>query len=90
MSRITRNGLQLVVDRINTITKSPMQAYVNGIPQEGCFCLDNAYNGYSLHRMQGNSGEQDVLQCGYLKPSELLPIMYAWIRGYNFAKDNIL
>ena len=90
MTRITKANLQAVADRINRMTKSPMQPYVDLVPQAGCFCLDNAYNGYCLHRMQGNSGEADVLQCGYLKPSELLPLMHAWIRGYNFGKEELL
>ena len=43
--RITQSDLQNVVDRINSVTNSPMQPWEDGTAQIGNYHLSGAYGG---------------------------------------------
>lgn len=93
MQRISLNTLKAIVTRINVMTSSPLESYykVDGryIAQVGNYHLSGAYGGYALHRMHNlGGGVSDVFQCGHVPKRELMDKMYAFINGYNAAKDN--
>ena len=84
MNRITEKQLQAVVDRLNRITNSPMQPYVDGKAQPGNYHLSHAYGGVCLHRMVNeNGGVSSPLSTGHITKRELLNLMYAYICGLN-------
>lgn len=56
MNRITIKDLQCMVDRINTVTGSPMQSWTDGKANVGNYHLDWAYGGVALDRMYNTSG----------------------------------
>lgn len=89
--RVTVSQLDAIVNRINTITGSPLEPYATGpdgkaIPQAGNYHLSGAYSGYSLHRMVPSGGASDVLRCGYVSARELRDLMWAFINGLEAAK----
>ena len=61
MNRITVTDLRAVIARLNRETNSPAEPYVMGADgrhraQIGCWHLSQAYGGFALHRMVGESG----------------------------------
>lgn len=92
MKTVTLKTLEAVATRINVMTGNPLESYyrVDGhsIAQIGNYHLSGAYGGYALHRMHNlGGGVSDVFQCGHVPKRELLDRMYAFIAGYNTAKD---
>ena len=92
MTRITKDFLQAVCDRINRACGTPLQPYAkdeagNYQPQAQCYHLSGAYGGYSLHQMcaQG-SGVHDVFSCGHVSKRDLANRMFAFLRGIEDAK----
>lgn len=84
MNHITEKQLQAVVDRLNRITNSPMQPYVDGKAQPGNYHLSHAYGGVCLHRMGNeNGGVSSPLSTGHITKRELLNLMHAYISGLN-------
>lgn len=84
MNRITEKQLQAVVDRLNRITNSPMQPYVDGKAQPRNYHLSHAYGGVCLHRMGNeNGGVSSPLSTGHITKRELLNLMHAYISGLN-------
>ena len=82
MQRVTVAQLQAVIDRLNRITYSPAQPYVNGKAQPGCYHLSRAYGGFCLHRMHNESGGvSSPLHTGHVPARELLNLMHAYING---------
>ena len=82
MQRITDKDLQAVVARINRVTGSPAQPYVDGKAQIGCYHLSHAYGGVCLHRMHNESGGvSDVLHCGHVPKRALYSMLHAWLNG---------
>ena len=75
------------------MTNSPSRPYAvdvsgNVIGQIGNHHLDGAYGGYALHRMANEGGgTTDVLQVGHQSKSELLRLMFAFIRGLEAGKQ---
>ena len=90
-SRVTDKQLQAVVDRINTMTSSPLEPWTKDASGKlmaniGCYHLDYAYGGVALHRMQSEGGGViDVLQAGYSTKRECLHLLFAFIRGLEQA-----
>ncbi len=89
--RVTIKDLQMIVDRINHITKSPLESYIKDssgkyVAQPGNYHLDGAYGGYSLHRMcNEGGGVSDVLRVGHVSKPELQKLMFAYIEGLSEA-----
>ena len=84
MTRITEAQLQAIVDRLNRITGSPAEPYVNGKAQIGNYHLSHAYGGVSLHRMHNDGGGvSSPLSVGHVTKRELAGLMYAFIAGIN-------
>ena len=87
MKRITEKDLQHLVDQINALTNSPSTPYgknTDGKPTAniGCFHLDYAYGGVSLHQMVSvGGGTKDVFQCGHTTKRELYNRLNAYIMG---------
>ena len=82
MRRVTVNELQAIVDRINRITNSPLESWVNRKSQIGNYHLSFAYGGVSLHRMTTEGGGvSDVLSCGHVSKRELQRMMFSYIYG---------
>jgi hypothetical protein len=91
-SRVSTEQLQAIVNRINTMTNSPLKPYetVEGkyVAQIGNYHLSQAYGGFALHRMQSDGGGiVDVLGRGHMPKREIAELMYAWIRGFDQAKS---
>ena len=92
MKTVTLKTLEAVATRINVMTGSPLESYYKVgeryVAQVGNYHLSGAYGGYALHRMHNlGGGVSDVFQCGHVSKRELLDRMYAFIAGYNTAKD---
>lgn len=87
MQRITIKHLQILVDRINRETGSPMEPYTRGADDRyraniGNYHISRAYGGASLHRMVNESGGiSDVLSCGHVPMRDLFNRMHAWLAG---------
>ena len=97
-TRATTAQLHSIIDRINTMTNSPMRPYdideSSGkyVPQAGCYHLSQAYGGYALHRMSlqaGCTGVTDPLGRGYMPKRELAELMYAFMRGMESASEQV-
>ena len=88
MQRITEKHLQSVVDRLNTITGSPMKPYIDGKAQIGNYHLFHAYGGVCLHRMHNEGGGvSSPLSTGHVSKRELAGLLDAFIRGIEFATN---
>jgi len=84
MQRITESHLQAIVDRINRITGSPLEPYINGKAQPGNYHISHAYGGVCLHRMGNESGGvSSPLSTGHIPKRELANLMQAFISGLN-------
>jgi len=82
--RVTDSQLQVVVDRINRITGSPMTPYTDGKINIGNYHLSGAYGGVCLHRMHNQGGGvSSPLSTGHIPKRELLNLMHAYIQGIN-------
>lgn len=85
--KITIRDLDAVVRRINLITDSPQQAYIEIASGEfkaqvGNYHLSSAYGGYCLHRINNESGGITTpINSGYVSKRELYSLMQAYIRG---------
>ena len=95
--RITDKHLRAVCDRINRITKSPMEPWaldtVKGkhVAQIGNYHISHAYGGVSLHRMVNDSGGvSSPLGYGHVPKRELYERMHAFICGIESAKEGTL
>ena len=86
--KITKSNLQAVVDRINTVTKSPMTSYTKDAKGKytaniGNYHIDSAYGGNKLVQMtNGNGGIKDITY-GFVSKSELYSLMHAFLAGYE-------
>lgn len=88
MQRITEKHLQAIVDRLNTITGSPMKPYIDGKAQIGNYHLSHAYGGVCLHRMYSEGGGvSSPLSIGHVSKRELAGLLYAFIAGINTSKE---
>ncbi|MEY4427217.1 MAG: hypothetical protein RL535_1515 [Pseudomonadota bacterium] len=88
MSRITEKQLQAMVNRINRMTKSPIEPYTiqdgRGVANVGNYHLSGAYGGLSLHRMVSQSGGvADIFNCGHVPKRELYQMILAFIAGLD-------
>lgn len=88
MNRITEKHLQAVVDRLNRITGSPLEPYVNGKAQIGNYHLSHAYGGVCLHRMHNEGGGvSSPLSTGHITKRELAGLLHAFIAGINTSEE---
>jgi len=84
MNRVTDKQLQAIVDRLNRITGSPMEPYIDGKAQPGNYHLSHAYGGVCLHRMfNEGGGVTSPLSMGHVPKRELLNLLHAYICGLN-------
>ena len=92
MSRVTLTQLQVVIDRINRETDSPMQPYAPDTDgrqraQVGNFHLSRAYGGFALHRIVNESGGvSSPLITGHIPARDLLGLMHAYLAGIDAAR----
>lgn len=88
MKRITEKELEAVVNRLNRITNSSLEPYIDGKAQIGNYHLSWAYGGVSLHRMHNEyGGVTTPLNCGHISKRELYNLMQAYISG---LLDNVV
>ena len=92
--RITDRHLQAVCDRINRMTKSPMEPWAldpakgKHVAQIGNYHISHAYGGVSLHRMVNDSGGvSSPLGYGHIPKRELYERMRAFIAGIGAAEE---
>jgi hypothetical protein len=84
MQRITDKDLDALAARINRITKSPLEPYINGKAQVGNYHISHANGGVCLHRITNEGGGvSDPLLIGHVPKRELANLMYAYICGLN-------
>lgn len=87
MQRITEAHIQAIVDRINRITNSPAEPYINSKAQLGNYHISHAYGGVCLHRMSNtDGGVSSPLSTGHIPKRELANLMQAFISGLNEVK----
>lgn len=90
MNRVTEKQLQAIVDRLNRITGSPMEPYINGKAQIGNYHLSHAYGGVCLHRMfNEGGGVSSPLSIGHVPKRELAALMYAYISGIETQREEV-
>ena len=83
-NRITDKDLEAIAARINRITGSPLEPYIDGKVQIGNYHISHAYGGVCLHRMSNTSGGvSEPLSTGHVPKRELANLMYAFISGLN-------
>lgn len=92
--RITEAHLQAVCDRINRMTKSPMEPWAldptkgKHVAQVGNYHISHAYGGVCLHRMVNEGGGvSSVLGYGHIPKRELYHAMQAFISGLCAAEE---
>ena len=82
--RITMKQLELLVERLNDLTNSPLE-YTNKETKKaniGHYHLSGAYGGWILYRTcTDGGGVEDILHCGYVPKKELYNLIHAYIRG---------
>jgi hypothetical protein len=93
MKRVTEAQLKAVVERINTATNSPKDAYSRSenkfAANVGNYHLSHAYGGVCLHRMANdNGGVYDVFRSGHVTKRELFNQMHAFLTGIEAANGN--
>ena len=77
--RGTQKDLEAVCARINEITGSPSQPYIDKVRQAGNYHLHGAYGGWELHRYEPSGSR--VIISGYQPKKELFNQMLAFISG---------
>lgn len=81
-TRITQRDLELLCDRINELTSSPVRPYFGGKAQVGNYHISFAYGGVCLHRMHSEGGAVTSPLCCYHEPKrDLYNRMLAYIAG---------
>jgi hypothetical protein len=91
-NRITDKDLKYLVDRINEVTGSPMQAWTKQPDgsfkaQIGNYHLSHAYGGVCLHRMSNEGGGVHTpLFCGHRPKRELYEAMQAYLAGLEYRE----
>ena len=83
--RITNNDLELVCNRINEVTNSPLE-YSNKDKEKfesniGHYHIDKAYGGNKLVRTVNNGGAIEEITYGFLPKRELYNQMQSFLRG---------
>jgi hypothetical protein len=88
--RINKKDLEILVNRINKITNSPMEyaLKVDGKYkiQVGHFHLDGAYGGWKLVRTVNDGGAIEEITYGFISKRELYEKMKAYLSGLEFNK----
>jgi hypothetical protein len=88
MAKMTGEQLQAVVERLNRVTKSPTQYMVDGVIQVGNYHTDHAFGGVSLCRVTNTGGgASDVINTGHVSNLKLAKYIWAFIKGYEAAKE---
>lgn len=94
MRRITMRDLEIITERINSATGSPLTTYTKTVdgykPNAGNYHLDQAYGGVKLVRMaQKGSGlsDGDVVGSGFASKRDLYQLMQAFLKGLEREKD---
>jgi len=92
MERITKVQLEMLCERINTVTNSPQTPYTSTDssfkPNAGNYHLSGAYGGWKLERMSltnGSTGTTDPLSTGYVSKRELYNHLHSFLRGLDAA-----
>ena len=90
--RVTVAHLRAIIDRINRVTGSPAEPYVQGADgkhraQIGNYHLSRAYGGYCLHRMANDGGGVSCPIVNWHVPArQLADLMHAYIAGLEGAR----
>ena len=93
MDRITIKHLETLCDRVNTVTQSPMQAYMKGDDGRyhaniGNYHLSQAYGGVMLVRMATDGGGVSCpLVNGHVPKRVLYGLMQAFLTGLRNPDD---
>lgn len=89
MKRISTKDLELLVERLNRITKSPLHTWTKSegklTASIGNYHLESAYGGWRLCRIVSVGGStQDVLCTGYTTKRKLYDLISAYIGGIEY------
>ena len=84
--RITERDLLREVNRLNSLTDSPMNSYTETdcklVANVGNYHLSYAYGGVTLHRMTSDGGSVTLpISCGYTSKTKLYSLIQAYISG---------
>lgn len=87
MERITDKHLEILVKRINVVTKNPVTSwtkYKNGRIKAnvGNYYIDNGYGGVALYQMiNERGGVNDIFNSGYMTKRDLYNRLRAFLEG---------
>jgi len=93
MRRITIKDLDAVCARLNRVTDSPLEPYVQDstgryTAQVGNYHISRAYGGFCLHRMVNDGGGvSSPLSSGHIPARELYERMHAYLKGFEDARE---
>jgi len=90
--KITEQCLELLVKRLNVLTRSPLMSWerIDGqnVANIGNYHLSYAYGGVSLHRMHNTGGGvEDVFSCGHIPKRELYYRISAFMAGIETDRE---
>lgn len=88
MQRLTRNDLDKLVQRLNTIAGAPQVPYVDGVAQIGHYMVERAYGGNKLVQIVSESGAaRDVCYTGFVSTRTLYNAVVAFIKGFEKGRE---
>lgn len=81
-NRISEKQLDALARRINDVTGSPVDTWLDGKgSQIGNYHVSAAYGGFGLHRIVNESGGIRAVTSGYVPKRELWELMRAYLDG---------
>jgi hypothetical protein len=94
MNRITRKDVDGAVNLLNRITGNEPEPYrkegEKWVTNLGNFHISGAYGGFALHRMATDEGGiRDIFNRGHMPLRELYDLIHAYIKGIQFARDEV-
>jgi hypothetical protein len=95
MDRITIKTLRALCERLNRETDSPLEPYTRDatgrfVANVGNYHISQAYGGYCLHRMVGETGGVTCpLYSGHIPARDLYERMHAYLRGMDDARHGV-
>lgn len=88
-TRITNKDLDILVNRLNTLTNNPLKPYeqIDGkcVPQPGNYHLEEAYGGIKLCQQCDSGGSRNISTQGYGTKKELCHFIHAMLIGLEMG-----
>lgn len=86
-TRITPSHLNIIIEKINTLTNHDICLITNGKTNMGHYHLDYAYSGVELHQIMNEKGGIKVIsEGGYITKSKLYEQLVMFQKGIELSK----